>query len=151
MTYPASSRAMLCVVGETESLEYEMERAQLPRWLAWLALAAIVLSLASLVGRWFTQHRISITAIVWIVLGLAGLIYQRFLSRRRVRFRADATAIRRPSVLRDLQWADVDHVLAPSQWSDGAFVMMRNGSTKRTGFPPEYAERLAAIGNKPLK
>lgn len=82
-------------------------------------------------------------------LALALFIYLR--SRNPVVVRADNEVISQPWPLRDARWSVVDHVKAPGRWDDTVVLVLSNGSERRTLFPPEYAERLAAIGNKPLR
>lgn len=141
---------MLCVVGDDNVVEYEVARHD-ARWVPWLWLVALALSGAAIAGQWFAQHRVRIDSIVLAVLAIAVLVYLTSGARRPRRLVADNDAIRRPRPLHDLSWGDVDHVQATTRWSDTVRVVMTDGSVKPTGFPSEYAERLAAVGNKPLR
>lgn len=62
----------------------------------------------------------------------------------------DQDGTHRPGA-RDIPWADVAYVCAPRKWDHNVVVAMTSGADKRTGFPPAYAERLAELGNKPLR
>lgn len=141
---------MLSRVADKDVVAYQIPRQDLP-WLrrAWIVLLILAAVLA--LGEWFGRHRVPLNSIVLVFIAAGALAIQKFGARRSRQLLADSRMIRRPRPLGPLRWADIDHVLAPNQWSDGAFVVMRNGSTKRTGLPPEYAERLAALGGKPLR
>lgn len=141
---------MLCVVGDDNVVEYEVPRLDLP-WLRRVWIVLLILAVVVVLGQWFGRHRVTLNSIGFIVIALGALAIDKFGARRPRRLVADDDAIRRPRPLHDLSWCDVDHVQATTRWSDTVRVVMTDGSVKPTGFPPDYAERLASAGNKPLK
>ncbi|WP_146202552.1 hypothetical protein [Branchiibius hedensis] len=108
-------------------------------------------SILVIVGRLIGQHRLDVGQLVVLIVATACWLYARFATRRRSALTADTGAIHLPTPMRDLYWNDVAHVQAPTRWSDVVRVVMNDGTEKPTGFPPEYAERLAAVGRKPLR
>lgn len=142
---------MLCGVGDEDVVEYQLARPVIQRWVTWFVAAWIVLGIAVTVGQWFAHHRLPVYPVGCIVIGTAWLIWWRSSSGRTRTVSADTEAIHLARALRDIPWRDVDHVQAPTRWSDVVRVVMDDGTEKPTGFPPEYAERLASVGNKPLQ
>lgn len=138
-------------MGDADVVEYQVPRPVIQRWVIWFAAACIVLGVVATVGQWFAHHRLPVYPVGWIVIGTAWLLWWRSSSGRTRKISADPEAIRRPGPARDLRWNEIDHVQATTRWSDVVRVVMNDGAVKPTGFPPEYAERLAAVGNKPLR
>ena len=137
-------------MGDADVVEYQVPRPDIP-WLRWVWAAAVVLGILTMVLNWFTKHRIAWPTIGWMVIAACWFAYQRATAGRPRRLTADADAIHLPRPLRDIPWRDVDHVKTPGRWDDTVVLMLSDGSETRTLFPPEYAERLAAVGNKPLR
>lgn len=130
-------------------VQYRPPKPGIQRWLLWLYGVVTLILLVVGIVAFALGRRVDVGALVVGVGSLALLLALRLVPR--TVFVADSTAIRRPRPLHDVSWSDVDHVQATTRWSDTVRVVMTDGSVKPTGFPPEYAERLAAIGNKPLK
>lgn len=142
---------MLCGVPASETVEYEVERGEASRWIVRVALLAIGFGVLSIALRWFTTHRLAVNSTIWIAVCCALALHARYRMGRPLGFSADADVIRRPGVLPNIRWSDVDHVNQPTQWSNTVVVVLDDGREKRTGFPPEYAERLAEVGGKELR
>jgi len=61
-----------------------------------------------------------------------------------------AGPIRRPPV--PLCDSRIDSVVTPGPWHDAALVRLAGSDDERPmGFPAQYAERIAKIGDKPLR
>lgn len=66
-------------------------------------------------------------------------------------FVADSVAIHQPRRGSDIPWGEIEAVLIPGRFDMVVQVRLRDGQVTGTGFPTEYAERLAEVGNRPLE
>lgn len=91
-------------------------------------------------GRW-------LGVVIYVALFIVPIILLECATRKR--YVADVHGIRAWPTFRG-SWDDITAVLKPTQWHDSVQVRRMDGSQVSTGFPVEYAERLAALGGKPL-
>lgn len=70
---------------------------------------------------------------------------------RRIVWRVDEGGIHVPPRF-DEPWSRIDSVVTPGPWHDAALVRLAGSDDERPmGFPAQYAERIAKIGDKPLR
>ncbi|MDE9364070.1 hypothetical protein PZ938_00485 [Luteipulveratus sp. YIM 133132] len=89
---------------------------------------------------WIFAVRVG-TAAIWVCV----------LTLIRDRVTADQNGIRMLHRWYHLRWADIDHVRQPRASDKVVRVMRTNGKVVPVGFPPQYAEQLAALGNVELR
>lgn len=112
----------------------------------WLLLAVVGLAAASalLTHRWRP-----------LLVGAGCALLVVAMRARRAGKDTDTVAtpdrISRPIRGGDIFWSDVAYVVQPGRFDSVVQVRTLHGSLKATGFPPEYAERLAEIGGRPLR
>lgn len=121
--------------------------SSVPGWVAPVGLGIMTLALSVSLAAWFAGTRPSPSALFWAPLGAVTAFLPRLWSGEVV---ADGRGIRSRPFIR-VAWSDVDCVVRPSEFDDVVRVVLRGGREKITGFPPPFAEGLAAIGGRPLK
>jgi hypothetical protein len=126
-------------------LRYPLMDAQ-PRWLRLGFPIGVALILVTGLVRVVGGQPLSAQAPRLIVL---GVLVGCWLLLRRAEVVVDQTHIRAP--LRSaISWDDVAGVEQPGPWSDVVRVRLNDGTSRPTGLPPDYADRVAALGGKPL-
>lgn len=111
-------------------------------------LVIVGLTLAGQLMPSLTTHR-------WIGLfaPLVGAVLYAALRwrSRRIVWRVDERGIHVPPRF-DAPWSRIDSVVTPGPWHDAAHVRLAGSDDERPmGFPAQYAERIAKIGDKLLR
>ena len=115
------------------------------QWWIFLVAAALAALSAALQRSWKPLYGVA----VWIVvLAAVRTLVPRFRKDRD--FVADQVRIRRPIRGADILWSHVECVVAAGRFDPVVQVRLVDGRLKPTGFPPEYAERLAEVGQRPM-
>lgn len=113
-------------------------------WLFWVLLAFIALQIVTAVAA----HRWGALILPVLCAGVFAFSRWRF---RSLIWRVDERGIH-VSPRFDEPWSAIDSIVAPGPWHDVVHVRLMGSDDERPiGFPPEYAERIAAIGGKPLR
>lgn len=88
-----------------------------------------------------TQWSTVIQAVLW-----AGMV---IVSRKdeRLTFTADITGIHAGRRF-DEPWEAIEAIVAPGSFDSVTRVVMRDGSVRPCGFPPQYAPDLARLGER---
>lgn len=88
----------------------------------------------------------------WYFLVMYTVVFLvRIVMHKSHDFVADSVAIRRPRRGSDIPWGEIEAVLTPGRFDTAVQVRLCDGQVRGTGFPTEYAERLAEVGNRPLE
>lgn len=113
-------------------------------------------SIIVIVGLSFvTQFLITLSTHRWggFAIPLVGIVLYALLRwrARGIVWRVDERGVHVPPRF-DEPWANIDSIVAPGPWHDVVHVRLTGSDDERpVGFPPEYAERIAEIGGKPLR
>lgn len=126
------------------SVRYEPSGSRLwrYRWCLLLVPAVVYAPLALLRHDdtpWYFLVVYTVGFVVWLVM------------YRSNDFVADSVAIHQPRRGSDIPWGEIEAVLLPGRFDTVVQVRLRDGQVKGTGFPTQYAERLAEVGDRPLE
>lgn len=132
-----------------EPLEYRPDDHRPKAWysspkLLWIFLAFIALQIVTAVAA----HRWG--ALILPVLCVSVFAFLRWRLRTLV-WRVDERGIHVPPRF-DEPWSRIDSIVTPGPWHDAVHVRLAGSNDERPiGFPAQYAQRIAEIGDKPLR
>lgn len=131
------------VVDDGRCLRYRLSRGQLRLhrvFLAVLGVPWVVFVVAVVIKGEFASLTGSVP---WLLI----LWWQYRRIRRAI---IGPEGIRPPSAARFTPWTAVEHVQAPGRFASTVTVRLTDQSALDTGFPAPCADRIAAIGGKPI-
>lgn len=131
------------VIDDGNSLRWRLNRKRLRKARTlWMALSAVwlVLVAAAVIRGEFASL---IGVVPWMLL-----MWWQFRRIRRASVGTDG--IRPPGASKVTPWTDIEHVQTPGRFVSTTAVGLTDQSVFDTGFPASCADRIAAIGGKPM-